>query len=1412
MTAIARTVLVLVLALVGVSNCAFSQFVYLTTANDQVSAYRFDAQTRVLTQAPGSPFAAGVAPAGVAVDPSNRFVYVANSGSNDVSAYMIDSATGALTPVARSPFAAGAGPVGIAVGPAGRFLYVANSASSDVSAYTIDAATGALTPVPGSPFAAGAAPARVTLDPAGRFLYVTNSGSGSVSAYRIDATSGALAAVPGSPFAAGRNAVSVAIDPTGRLAYVTSADRRDHSLRVFAIDPASGELAVSPGSPLAAGGGPLSVALHPSGEFVYVTNGGDITAYAAGANRAASRLVSVSRVAPGTRWSGLIADPAGNFVYAANDQTSELSVYAVDSRTGALQPVAQSALATSAPRGIAISAAASVAPSGTPLVTGFPKRQARNNYSGGFGMKFTVGAAPLKVTALGRIYIEGNAGSHVISLVSVKDGSDVPGGSATVSFPSGATTPGEFAYAALASPVTLDANTAYYLVSSEAMDGDQFFDLGPVTTTNAVSVDVSIVFWPGYGFIPVGPPNHSYGPVNLLYEVPGAPPSIAITAPAAGATVSGDKVTVMAAATASSGLTITGVQFQLDNAALGALVTTAPYSVVLDTTKLSNTAHSLVAIATDSANSSTVSAPVSITVNNIPVVAITAPAPGATVSGNKVAVTAAATAAPGLTIASVQFKLDNAALGAPVTSSPYGVVLDSTKLSNSTHSLVAEVTDSSGNSATSLPLTFTVNNTSTSVALTAPLPGAKVSGSVTLTAAAKEGTGLSVSGVQFKVNNVNYGPPVTTSPYSIVLDTTKLANGLHTLSAEATDSSNKKATSSPVSITADNGGPPPPETALITGFTPNAVRNNFTGGLGMKFTVGPTPLNVTALGRIYLEGNQASHLVKLVRVSDGSDVPGGSVNIALPSGTPGQFAYARLASPVTLDANASYYLISAEIAGGDQFYNLGPVTATNVASVDSGIVFWPEGGFVAVGPPNRSYVPVNLLYSTGSGAPPAVAITAPAAGATVSGNNVPVSAKVTPATGLTIASVQFTVDQTNHGAAVTTSPYGIVLDTTKLTNGVHSVAAMATDSANNSATSPPVSFTVNNNPTVSISAPAPGAAVSGSKVAVTASASAVTGLTIASVQFKVDDVPLGAPATTSPYGGVLDSTKLTNGTHSLVAVATDSANNTATSAPVSITVVNTTTTVAITSPLAGTTVSGNVTVTATATPGTGVTIGAVQFKVDNTNQAAPVTTSPYSIVLDTTTLPNGVHTLSAVATDSSNNTVTSAPVSITVGNTGPPPSGTPLITGFTSGGLRNNFSGGFGMKLTVGATPLNVTALGRIFLAGNTGTHLVRLVRASDSSDVPGGSVSISLPSGTAGQFVYAPLANPVTLDANTSYYLVSDEVNGGDQFCDLGTVVSTSAVSVDSGIVFWPGFGFVAVGPPNRSYVPVSLLYTSGP
>jgi 6-phosphogluconolactonase len=62
-----------------------------------------------------------------------QFVYVANFSSSNVSAYSI-GANGALTPVPGSPFVGGIACASVAVDPTGKFAYVANSSDNNVSA------------------------------------------------------------------------------------------------------------------------------------------------------------------------------------------------------------------------------------------------------------------------------------------------------------------------------------------------------------------------------------------------------------------------------------------------------------------------------------------------------------------------------------------------------------------------------------------------------------------------------------------------------------------------------------------------------------------------------------------------------------------------------------------------------------------------------------------------------------------------------------------------------------------------------------------------------------------------------------------------------------------------------------------------------------------------------------------------------------------------------------------------------------------------------------------------------------------------------------------------------------------------------------------------------------------------------
>lgn len=146
----------------------------------------------------------------------------------------------------------------------------------------------------------------------------------------------------------------------------------------------------------------------------------------------------------------------------------------------------------------------------------------------------------------------------------------------------------------------------------------------------------------------------------------------------------------------------------------------------------------------------------------------------------------------------------------------------------------------------------------------------------------------------------------------------------------------------------------------------------------------------------------------------------------------------------------------------------------------------------------------------------------------------------------------------------------------------------------------------------------------------------------------------------------------------------------------------------------------------------------------------------------------------------------------------------------TLGTVRNNLTGWVGMKITTGDTTVNIRSLGRIFRTGNAQTHTVKIVKASDKSTV--GSVSIPMTGGTNGQFKYVNLAAPVTLAPSTSYYVVSQETNAGDQWYDSNTSVTTNGVAVLNGSVSNNGTTTWTEGTTaNRTFGPVDFTYEVG-
>ncbi len=182
----------------------------------------------------------------IQVTPDNRYVLVADLGTDQLMIYRFDSATGSLAPAVPSSIkvAPGAGPRHVAFAPSARFVYLVSEMGSTVTVLAYDPDRGILeekqtiSTLP-KEFSGDNRAAEVAVDPAGKFLYVSNRGHDSIAVFGIAPGSGRLAPLQWIS-SGGRTPRQFAIDPTGQWMWV--ANHNSNSLQLFRIDPDSGRL------------------------------------------------------------------------------------------------------------------------------------------------------------------------------------------------------------------------------------------------------------------------------------------------------------------------------------------------------------------------------------------------------------------------------------------------------------------------------------------------------------------------------------------------------------------------------------------------------------------------------------------------------------------------------------------------------------------------------------------------------------------------------------------------------------------------------------------------------------------------------------------------------------------------------------------------------------------------------------------------------------------------------------------------------------------------------------------------------------------------------------------------------------------------------------------------------------------
>ena len=472
------------------------------------------------------------------------------------------------------------------------------------------------------------------------------------------------------------------------------------------------------------------------------------------------------------------------------------------------------------------------------------------------------------------------------------------------------------------------------------------------------------------------------------------------------------------------------------------------------------------------------------------------------------------------------------------------------------------------------------------------------------------------------------------------------------------------------------------------------------------------------------------------------------------------------------------------------------VTAVlNGVSVGSQFVFDPGTGQTRFTPPTP--LPQGVNQITGQAVDAAGHVSPQVSSQFTVDSVAPQFVNVTPVSGSVFTSAQITIQggtddpsaRVRLSGAAGDAPSSFSFPVT-LPTGISSYTLTATDPAGN-ATQFPLTYTFtppNVPPTVSITAPANGAAFTApATVGVTASAADSDG-SVVRVDFFSNGAPAGSDAT--PPSFTTSLANLAVGTYALTAVATDNRNGATTSAPVTITVVppNVPPTVTLTSPANGATFTALATVLleATASDSDG-TVARVEF-LQGGNVIATITSPPYRHTV--TGLAVGTYAFAARAVDNANAATVSAAATVSV-VVGPP--NTPPTVKLTSPSSGSAFSAPAAVTVSATAADADGTIAKVEFLLDGVvaATSLVEPYQAN-LSNVPAGNHTVAArATDSRGAAITSPAATitVVTLSlsiatpapnasVSNNQVLVTGHVAG---LANSGVSVNSKAAAVDA-------------------------------
>jgi hypothetical protein len=189
------------------------------------------------------------------------------------------------------------------------------------------------------------------------------------------------------------------------------------------------------------------------------------------------------------------------------------------------------------------------------------------------------------------------------------------------------------------------------------------------------------------------------------------------------------------------------------------------------------------------------------------------------------------------------------------------------------------------------------------VSITSPTSAATVSGGISVLANASSSVGI--TGVQFELDGADIGPVFTNAPYGGAWDSTTAADGAHTFTAVATDTTGKQTTSTPVTILVSNTvstlGLP---IVSVGATTPNASRVGPADGV---FTLTRSGSTSAPLIVYYTLGGTATNGTDYAILGASLTIPAGAASAAITvAPLPSSNLVGKETAVLALSANSTY--------------------------------------------------------------------------------------------------------------------------------------------------------------------------------------------------------------------------------------------------------------------------------------------------------------------------------------------------------------------------------------------------------------------------------------------------------------------------------------------------------------------------